>query len=86
MNYNYNYSNAYSDPYFKLTSFDSDITNPAYYNINQLSMSDWFYSNQYIPSLNIMNKTGTIITTLHRVNGDTTPPSYIVNYHSNIQF
>ena len=37
------------------------------------------------PSFNIMNKTGTITTTLHRVNDDTTPSSHIVNHHSNIQ-
>ena len=36
--------------------------------------------------INIMNKTGTIITTLHRVNGDTIPLSHIVNQHANIQF
>jgi len=30
------------------------------------------------PSLNIMNKTRTIITTLHRVSGDTTHPSHMV--------
>jgi len=35
-------------------------------------------------SLNTMNKTGIIITTLHRVNGDTTPPSHIVNHYFNI--
>jgi len=49
MDYNYNYSNEYSDPYFTLTSFDSDITNPAFHNSNQLSMSDWSYPNQYMP-------------------------------------
>ena len=37
------------------------------------------------PSPNIMNKTGAIITTLHKVNGDKTLPSHIVNHHSNIQ-
>jgi len=36
MDYSYNYSNVYSDPYFTLTSFDSDITNPVYYNFNQV--------------------------------------------------
>jgi len=34
---------------------------------------------------NTMNKIGIIITTLHRVNGDTILPSHIVNHHSNIQ-
>ena len=46
MDYNYNYSNAYGDPYFTQTSFDSDTTNPAYYNFNQPSMPDWSYPNQ----------------------------------------
>jgi len=49
MDYNYNYSNAYSDPYFTSTSFDEDITNPVYHNFNQPSMSDWSYLNQYMP-------------------------------------
>jgi len=49
MDYNYNYSYANSDPYFTPTSFDSDITNPAYHNFNQPSMSDWSYLNQYMP-------------------------------------
>ena len=34
---------------------------------------------------NIMSKTGTIITTLYRVNGDTTLPSHMVNHLTNIQ-
>jgi len=34
MDYNYNYSYAYSDPYFTLTSIDSNITNPADHNFN----------------------------------------------------
>ena len=48
MDYNYNYSHANSDPYFTLTSF-SDITNLAYHNINQPSMPNWSYPNQYMP-------------------------------------
>ena len=36
-------------------------------------------------SPNTMNKTGIIITTLHRTNGDTTPPSHIVNHLTNTQ-
>jgi len=32
-----------------------------------------------------MNKTGTIITTLHRISGDTIPLSHIVNHLTNIQ-
>ena len=37
------------------------------------------------PSPNTMNKIGIITTTLHRVNGDTTFPSHIVNHLTNIQ-
>ena len=38
------------------------------------------------PSLNIMNKTGIIIIfSLHRVSGDTTPSSHIINNLTNIQ-
>ena len=84
MDNNYNYSNAYSDSYFTLTPFDSNITNPASHNLNQLSMPDWFYPNQF-PNLGIMNKIGIIIINLHQVNGDTTPPSHIVKLQSNIQ-
>ena len=49
MNYNYNNFNAYSDPYFNQTSFDSDITNPIFHNFNQPSMSDWYYPNYHMP-------------------------------------
>jgi len=38
------------------------------------------------PSSNIMNKTGIIITTLHRVRGDTTLPSHMVNYLTTSSF
>ena len=33
--------------YFTSTSFDSDNSDPAMYNINQLYMPGWDYSNQY---------------------------------------
>jgi len=49
MDYNYNYSNAYSDLYFTPTSFDTDFTYPVFYNFNQPSMPDWSYPNQYLP-------------------------------------
>ena len=48
-------------------------------------MPDWSYPNQYIPNFFIMNKIEIIITTLHRVNRDTTPSNHIINHHSNIQ-
>ena len=83
MNYNYNYFNAYSDPYFKPTSFDSNITNSSYHNFNQPSIPDWSYPNQYMPQSQSMKKTRTIITTLHRVSGDATPPSLTINSFTN---
>ena len=51
MDYNYNYSEYNSNPYFTPTSFNSDITNPTLHNFNsnQPSMSDWSYPNQYMP-------------------------------------
>ena len=49
MDYNYNFFNAYSDSYFSLTSFNSDITNLALHKFNQPSMPDWSYLNQYMP-------------------------------------
>ena len=49
MDYTYSYSNAYSDSYFTPTSFDSDITNPAFHNFNQPSVLDLSYPNQYMP-------------------------------------
>jgi len=48
MNNNYNYFNAYSDPYFRPTSFDLDITNPSFHKFNKLSILDWSYLNQYM--------------------------------------
>ena len=33
-----------------------------------------------------MNKTGIIITTLHRVNGDITPPSHIVESYCQLPY
>ena len=74
MFYNYNYSDYNSNPYFTPTSFNLDITNPALHNSNQPSMPDWSYSNHYMPQSSTMNKNGTIITTLHLISGDTTPP------------
>ena len=49
MDYNYNYSDYNSNPYFTPTSFSSDITNPALHNSNQPSMPDWSYPNQNMP-------------------------------------
>ena len=72
-------------PYFIPTSFDSDNSDPAMYNMNQPYMSNWDYPPQYVPNPNTMNKSGIIITTLHRVSGDTTRPSHMVNHLTNIK-
>ena len=52
---------------------------------NQPSVPDWSYPINTCPSPNTMNKTGIIITTLHRANVDTTLPSHIVNHLTNTQ-
>ena len=49
MAYNNNFYNFNGNPYYTPTSFDSDITNPAYHNFNQPSVPDWIYPNQYMP-------------------------------------
>ena len=84
MAYNNNFFNFNEDPYYTPTSY-SDITNPAYHNFNQPSVPDWSYLNNYMPQSQYYDKTEIIITTLHRVNGDTTLPSHIINHQSNIQ-
>ena len=80
MDYNHIYSNAYSDPYFISTSFDSDITTRHFIILtNQVCWIDLIWINIY-SSPNIMNKTGIIIISiLHRVSGDTTPTSHMIN-------
>ena len=37
------------NPYFTPTSFDSDNSDPAMYNMNQPFMPSWDYPNQYDP-------------------------------------
>jgi len=37
------------------------------------------------PNSNIINKTGIIITTIHRASGDTATPSHFINNLTNIQ-
>ena len=76
---NNNFSNFNGNLYYTPTSVDSDITNPAFYNSNQLSMPDWSYPNQYMPYSQYYEQDWIIITILHRVNRDITPPSHIVN-------
>ena len=46
MDYNHNYSYAYSDP---PNFFDLDIINSTYHNFNQPIMLDWSFLNQYMP-------------------------------------
>jgi len=55
-----------------------DITNPAYHNFNQPSVRVGLIRINTCPSPNTMNKTEIIITTLHRVIGDTASSSHIV--------
>ena len=40
---NNNFFNLNMNPYFILTSFDSDNSNPAIYNMNQPYMPGWDY-------------------------------------------
>ena len=78
MTYKNNFSNFNDNSCYTPTSF-SDITNPAYHNFNQSSVLDWSYPNQYNPYPNLMTIIFKIISTLHRVNGDSPPPSPIFN-------
>jgi len=82
---NNNFFNPNMNPYFTLTSFNLDNSDPAMYNMNQQYMPNWDYPTQYVPHSQYLNKTGIIIITLHRVSGDTTLPSHIVNHLTNIQ-
>ena len=48
MDFNNNNSFNYDmNPYFTLTSFDSDNSDPAMYNMNQQFMSGWDYLTHY---------------------------------------
>ena len=50
MNFNNNnFFNLNMNPYFTPTSFDSDDSDPATYNMNQPYKPDWDYSTQYDP-------------------------------------
>jgi len=81
MEFNNNNSfNPNMNPYFTLTLFDSDNFNPAFYNMNQANIPGWTYPNQYNPHPNLMIIISKIISTLHRVNGVSSPLSQIVNY------
>ena len=44
-----NYFNPNMNPYFTLTSFDSDNFDPAVYNMNQSYIPSWDYKTQYDP-------------------------------------
>ena len=46
---NNNFFNPNMNPYFTLTSFDSDNSDPAMYNMNQPYMPNWDYPTQYVP-------------------------------------
>ena len=80
MNFNNNNSfNHNMNPYFTLTSFDSDNSNPAMYNMNQLYMPSWDIRLNMTHIPNLMTIIFKIIST-HRFNGDSTPPSPIFNH------
>ena len=50
MEFNNNNSfNLNMNPYFTLIPFDSDNSNPAFYNMNQPNTTGWTYPNQYNP-------------------------------------
>jgi len=79
MDYNYNFFNAYSDPYYTLTTL-LDNTKPAFHNFNQPSILNWSYSNHHMPQSQFMHKTGAIIiSTLHRVSRNTASLSHSIN-------
>jgi len=67
------------NPYFTLTLFDLDNSNPAMYNMNQPHMLSWDYPTQYDPYPNLMTIIFKIISTLHRINENSPPPSQIFN-------
>ena len=80
MDFNNNNSfNHNMNLYFTPTSFDSDNSDPAMYNMNQQFMPSWVIriNMTHIPNHMIINFK--IISTLHRVNGDSPPPSQIFN-------
>jgi len=75
MDYNYNYSDYNSNPYFTPASFNSDLPTWHYITLtltNQVCQIGLIRIN-ICPNPSIMNKNGIIIITLHRVSGDTTP-------------
>jgi len=70
--------NFNSNSYYTMTSL-SDNTNPVFHKFNQPSMPDWSYPNDTCLSPNIINKIGLIIiSTLHKVNGDTPLQSHFI--------
>jgi len=77
---NNNFFNLNMKPYFTLTSFDSDNSDPTMYDMNQPYMSGWNYPTQYDSYPQSYDYNFKIISTLHRVHGDSTPPSLIFNH------
>ena len=76
MDFNNNSFNPNMNPYFTPTSFDSDNFNLNMYNMNQSYRPDWDYPTQYDP----YPQSFKITSTLHRVHGDSPPPSQIFNH------
>ena len=50
MDFNHNnFFNPNMNPYLTPTPFDSDNSNPSFYNMNQPNTPGWTYPNQYNP-------------------------------------
>ena len=77
--YNHNYFNQMS-PFFTPTSFDSNNTNPAMYNMNQPYRSYWVYLTQYNPYCLSDDQNFKNNFHFHRVNTDSPLPSQIFNH------
>jgi len=73
MDYNLKFSNINMNPFITLNSFDSNNSNQALYNMTQPNDRIGFIrlNITHIPS--ITTRICKIISTLHRVNGDSPP-------------
>ena len=79
---NNNLFNHNMNSYFTPISFDSDNSDPAMYNINNHIGRIGIIRLNTTHTTNLMAITFKIISTLHRVNGDSPPPSQIFNHLS----
>ena len=82
MDYNHKFSNFNNNSYFTQTSFNPDYTKLACTNFHQQKFNQVFWVGLILintcPNPIIMIKI--IISTLHRIDGDTMPLSHIVNH------